>query len=32
VGDGGSAADTMHMVAKLMKGFIKRKPVPDADL
>src|SRR5687768_17549573 len=27
-GNGGSAADSEHMVAELMKGFLKRRPIP----
>lgn len=29
-GNGGSAADSEHMVAELMKGFLKRRPIPAA--
>jgi phosphoheptose isomerase len=29
-GNGGSAADSEHMVAELMKGFLKRRPIPPA--
>jgi len=29
-GNGGSAADSEHMVAELMKGFLKRRPISDA--
>jgi D-sedoheptulose 7-phosphate isomerase len=29
-GNGGSAADTEHMVAELMKGFLKRRPISSA--
>ena len=29
-GNGGSAADTEHIVAELMKGFLKRRPIPSA--
>ncbi len=28
-GNGGSAADSEHIVGELMKGFLKRRPVPD---
>lgn len=28
-GNGGSCADSEHMVGELMKGFLKRRPVPD---
>jgi D-sedoheptulose 7-phosphate isomerase len=28
-GNGGSAADAMHIVGELMKGFLRRRPVPD---
>ncbi|PYJ09991.1 MAG: phosphoheptose isomerase [Verrucomicrobia bacterium] len=31
-GNGGSAADSEHMVAELMKGFLKRRPISSADL
>jgi len=31
-GNGGSAADTEHIVAELMKGFLKRRPIPSADV
>ena len=27
-GNGGSAADSEHIVAELMKGFLKRRPIP----
>src|SRR5436853_7734025 len=27
-GNGGSAADSEHIVGELMKGFLKRRPVP----
>lgn len=30
-GNGGSAADSEHIVAELMKGFLKRRPVSAAD-
>lgn len=30
VGNGGSAADSEHIVGELMKGFVKRRPVDDA--
>jgi D-sedoheptulose 7-phosphate isomerase len=30
-GNGGSAADSEHIVAELMKGFLKRRSVPTAD-
>ena len=29
-GNGGSAADSEHIVGELMKGFVKRRPVPEA--
>lgn len=29
-GNGGSAADSDHMVGELMKGFLKRRPIPAA--
>ena len=29
-GNGGSAADSEHVVAELMKGFLKRRPIPSA--
>jgi len=29
-GNGGSAADSEHMVAELMKGFLRRRPIPAA--
>lgn len=29
-GNGGSAADCEHVVAELMKGFLKRRPIPSA--
>ena len=29
-GNGGSASDAEHIVGELMKGFVKRRPVPDA--
>ena len=29
-GNGGSAADSEHIVAELMKGFLKRRPIPPA--
>jgi D-sedoheptulose 7-phosphate isomerase len=29
-GNGGSAADSEHMVAELMKGFLKRRPIPSS--
>ncbi len=29
-GNGGSCADSEHMVGELMKGFVKKRPVPDA--
>lgn len=28
-GNGGSSADSEHMVGELMKGFVKRRPVPE---
>jgi D-sedoheptulose 7-phosphate isomerase len=31
-GNGGSAADSEHLVAELMKGFLKRRPISSADL
>lgn len=31
-GNGGSAADSEHMVAELMKGFLKRRPIPSSHL
>jgi phosphoheptose isomerase len=30
-GNGGSAADSEHIVAELMKGFLKRRPIPTPD-
>jgi D-sedoheptulose 7-phosphate isomerase len=30
-GNGGSAADSEHIVAELMKGFLKRRPISGAD-
>ena len=30
-GNGGSAADSEHLVAELMKGFLKRRPISAAD-
>src|SRR5256885_10300934 len=30
-GNGGSAADSEHIVAELMKGFLKCRPIPAAD-
>ena len=30
-GNGGSAADSEHIVAELMKGFLKRRPISAAD-
>jgi len=30
-GNGGSAADSDHIVAELMKGFLKRRPIPAGD-
>ena len=30
-GNGGSAADSEHIVGELMKGFLKRRPIPAAD-
>jgi D-sedoheptulose 7-phosphate isomerase len=30
-GNGGSAADSEHIVAELMKGFLKRRPIPAED-
>lgn len=30
-GNGGSAADSEHIVAELMKGFLKRRPLPPDD-
>jgi D-sedoheptulose 7-phosphate isomerase len=30
-GNGGSAADSEHIVAELMKGFLKRRPIPADD-
>ena len=29
-GNGGSCADSEHIVGELMKGFVKRRPVPEA--
>lgn len=29
-GNGGSAADSGHIVAELVKGFLKKRPIPDA--
>src|SRR5512147_2776317 len=29
-GNGGSAADSEHIVAELMKGFILKRPIPDS--
>ena len=29
-GNGGSCADAEHIVGELMKGFVKRRPLPDA--
>ena len=31
-GNGGSAADSEHIVAELMKGFLKRRPIPAGDI
>jgi len=31
-GNGGSAADTEHIVGELMKGFRSRRPLPEADV
>lgn len=31
-GNGGSAADASHIVGEFMKGFVKRRPVPEADV
>ena len=31
-GNGGSAADSEHIVGELMKGFLKRRPIPDEDV
>lgn len=31
-GNGGSAADSEHIVAELMKGFLKRRPIPAGDV
>ena len=31
-GNGGSAADSEHIVGELMKGFLKKRPLPEADL
>ena len=31
-GNGGSAADASHLVGGLMKGFVKRRPVPREDV
>jgi D-sedoheptulose 7-phosphate isomerase len=31
-GNGGSAADSEHMVAELMKGFLKRRPISPSDM
>jgi D-sedoheptulose 7-phosphate isomerase len=31
-GNGGSAADSEHIVAELMKGFLKRRPISAADV
>ena len=30
-GNGGSAADSEHIVAELMKGFLKRRSIPSSD-
>ena len=30
-GNGGSAADSEHFVADLMKGFMRRRPIPEAE-
>ncbi len=30
-GNGGSAADSEHIVGELMKGFYKKRPIPDSD-
>ena len=30
-GNGGSAADSEHIVGELMKGFLKKRPLPEAD-
>src|ERR1700694_2099642 len=30
-GNGGSAADSEHIVAELMKGFLKRRPISASD-
>jgi D-sedoheptulose 7-phosphate isomerase len=30
-GNGGSAADSEHLVADLMKGFMRKRPIPEAD-
>lgn len=30
-GNGGSAADSEHIVGELMKGFLKKRPIPAAD-
>lgn len=31
-GNGGSAADSEHIVGELMKGFLKKRPLPEADV
>src|ERR1700736_5118550 len=31
-GNGGSAADSEHIVGELMKGFLKRRPIPPGDV
>ena len=31
-GNGGSAADSEHIVGELMKGFLKRRPISEADV
>jgi phosphoheptose isomerase len=30
-GNGGSASDSEHMVGELMKGFVRKRPVPSED-
>ena len=30
-GNGGSAADALHIVGELMKGFVRKRPVPEAE-
>lgn len=31
-GNGGSAADSEHIVGELMKGFLKKRPLPESDV